>query len=84
MTSKGKKRFLSILRMPENKDKSLHYAVLGLALMGSFMIVSTNVGNTTSNSLAIVTVSIKQILFIIAGYTAMMLANEFPSDLSSR
>ena len=76
MTSKGKKRFLSILRMPENKDKSLHYAVLGLALMGSFMIVSTNVGNTTSNSLAIVTVSIKQILFIIAGYTAMMLASK--------
>ena len=62
--------------MPENKDKSLHYAVLGLALMGSFMIVSTNVGNTTSNSLAIVTVSIKQILFIIAGYTAMMLASK--------
>lgn len=76
MTSKGKKRFLNTLRMPENKDKSLHYAVIGLALMGSFMIVSTNVGNTTSNSLAIVTVSIKQILFIIAGYTAMMLASK--------
>lgn len=70
---KSKKAFL--LCLPQGKDNVLHYTVLILTLFGSFMIISTNMGNMTSNNLAIVIVFVKQVMFFIAGYIAMLIAS---------
>ena len=53
MAKEKKRTLLSLLRLPQGKDSLLQYTALALTMFGSFMIVSTNMGNMTSNNLAI-------------------------------
>ncbi len=76
MAKQTKMRLFELLRMPKEKDRLLHYTVLALTLFGSFMIISTNMGNMTSNNYALIIVFIKQIMFLIAGYMAMLIASK--------
>lgn len=69
-----KGKLTGILRMPKGSDKILHFAVLVLVLFGSVMIVDINVGQTSSNNMVVITTAVKQALFMIAGYVAMLFA----------
>ena len=75
MAQEKKKRMLEAFRMPKEKDLWLHYTVLTLTLFGSFMIISTNMGNVTANNYAILIVFIKQMVFLVAGYIGMLIAS---------
>ncbi|MFR9256842.1 MAG: FtsW/RodA/SpoVE family cell cycle protein [Merdibacter sp.] len=48
--------------------------MLVLVLFGSVMIVDINVGQTSSNNMVVITTAVKQGLFMIAGYVAMLFA----------
>ena len=72
MAKEKKRTLLSLLRLPQGKDSLLHYTALALTMFGSFMIVSTNMGNMTSNNLAILIVFIKQLAFFVVGYVMML------------
>ena len=77
MPSKKKKkqeRRAGFMRLPKGSDKILHFTVLALVLFGSVMIVDINVGQTSSNNMVVITTAIKQVLFVIAGYAAMLFA----------
>lgn len=66
------------LKPPKKYDIVLHFTVLLLILFGTVMIVSTNVGNTSKDSLILVKVIVKQIAFIIASYILLtFFANNF-------
>ena len=69
-----KGKLTGILRMPKGSDKILHFTVLALVLFGSVMIVDINVGQTSSNNMVVITTAVKQGLFMIAGYVAMLFA----------
>ena len=69
-----KGKLTGILRMPKGSDKILHFTVLVLVLFGSVMIVDINVGQTSSNNMVVITTAVKQGLFMIAGYVAMLFA----------
>ena len=69
-----KGKLTGILRMPKGSDKILHFTVLVLVLFGSVMIVDINVGQTSSNNMVVITTAVKQALFMIAGYVAMLFA----------
>ena len=62
------------MRLPKGSVKILHFTVLALVLFGSVMIVDINVGQTSSNNMVVITTAIKQVLFVIAGYAAMLFA----------
>lgn len=77
MPSKKKKkqeRRAGFMRLPKGSDKILHFTVLALVLFGSVMIVDINVGQTSSNNMVVITTAIKQVMFVIAGYAAMLFA----------
>lgn len=56
-------------------DKYINIAVALLLLLGTFTIVSTNVGKTTYAPNIVPRVVMKQILFVIVGYFAMWFMN---------
>lgn len=58
-------------------DTSISLAVLVLILFGTFMIISTNVGQTTQNSTVVLTTLIKQCAFLVAAFGSMWFANHF-------
>lgn len=70
---KQKRNWKKLFCLPAGKDNLLHYTVLVLVLFGSFMIISTNVGNTSSDSMVVVRVFIKQLGFLILGYILMLI-----------
>lgn len=64
-------------KMPKKYDVALHLCVIMLMIFGTLMIVSTNVGSALS-PVKIVTVLIKQVLFVIVSYLLMaFFANNF-------
>lgn len=67
--------FIDRLSLRKYSDVTINLSVFALILFGTFMIVSTNVGQTTSNSMVVVTTLIKQILFLVAAYVCMWLVN---------
>lgn len=75
--AKNKWRFT--LKMPKKFDFWLQFSSLILILFGSIMIISTSVGSTSvNNPYVVVTVAIKQVIFIIISYVMMtFLANNF-------
>ena len=52
-------------------DVYINVAVFALIVFGTFMIVSTNVGQTTQNSTVVLTTLIKQVAFLVIAYGCM-------------
>lgn len=67
--------FLHKFTLRAYSDPVITIAVLGLVLFGSFMIVSTDVGQTTTDSSVVLTTLIKQIVYIVIAYLLMWLVN---------
>lgn len=75
----AKQKIKLTAKMPRKYDFWIHLSALVLILFGSLMILSTSVGSTSeSDTLIVAKVVIKQTLFVIASYIAMLfLANNF-------
>ncbi|MEG0506020.1 MAG: FtsW/RodA/SpoVE family cell cycle protein [Longicatena sp.] len=72
------KQNIITLKMPKKFDFLLQLAVLILIAFGTLMIVSTNVGNTSQDSLILVKVIVKQTIFVVVSYFLMtFFANHF-------
>ena len=56
-------------------DVYINVAVFALIVFGTFMIVSTNVGQTTQNSTVVLTTLIKQVAFLVIAYGCMWATN---------
>ena len=56
--------FIDLIMLRKHSDIYINVAVFVLILFGTFMIVSTNVGQTTTNSTVVLTTLIKQIVFL--------------------
>lgn len=64
--------------MPAKYDKAIHASVIVLIILGSLMIASTSVGETSINQLIVVRTIAKQCAFVVAAYIAMLFfANTF-------
>jgi len=64
--------------MPRGTDLWLQIAVLGLALYGLLMVASASMGIYTGDNAGLLKVVIKQLIFIVIGYTALVnIANRF-------
>lgn len=71
-------------KMPKKFDTALHLCVIMLMIFGTLMIVSTNVGSAFS-PIKIVTVLIKQIIFVLISYFLMtFFANNFTMRRAQR
>lgn len=76
--SKQKQRSkLSFFALDPNCDKYINWAVALLLLVGTFTIISTNVGKTTSAPNIVPKVLIKQCMFAVCGYIAMWFMNRW-------
>lgn len=76
--SKQKRRSkLSFFALDPNCDKYINWAVALLLLVGTFTIISTNVGKTTSAPNIVPKVLIKQCMFAVCGYIAMWFMNRW-------
>lgn len=73
--TKRLRSFIDSLSLRKYSDVSINLSVFALILFGTFMIVSTNVGQTTSNSMVVLTTLIKQIIFLVGAYFCMWLVN---------
>ena len=67
--------FIDLIMLRKHSDIYINVAVFVLILFGTFMIVSTNVGQTTTNSTVVLTTLIKQIAFLFAAYFCMWIVN---------
>lgn len=66
------------LKMPKKFDFFLQFSVLILIMFGTLMIISTNVGNTSNDSLVLIKVILKQSVFVVISYCLMtFFANNF-------
>ncbi len=78
MTKKKKKNFLlSAIQLPAGSDPWITIFVFVLALFGTLMIVSTNVGQTISSPGIVLSTSLKQIITLLIGYICMLAASKF-------
>lgn len=68
-----KKRKSGALRMPYLYDRYVHFATLVLVLFGLVMITSASMGLAAGNTIYLVNVVAKQIIFSIVGYVGMLL-----------
>ena len=76
-TSAKKRKFLN-LRMPKSSDHFLHAAMIILMLFGIIMVGSASMGVAGGNNRFLVITIVKQVIYAVAGYTAMtFLANRF-------
>ena len=72
-----KRKFLN-LRMPKSSDHFLHAAMIILMLFGIIMVGSASMGVAGGNNRFLVITIVKQVVYAVAGYTAMtFLANRF-------
>lgn len=71
------KRSFSLFSLYPKSDKAISAVVFLLMLFGSFMIVSTNVGQTTTKSNVVVMTAFKQTVFMIVSYFILWAANRF-------
>lgn len=67
--------FIDLIMLRKHSDIYINIAVFILIVFGTFMIVSTNVGQTTTNSTVVLTTLIKQIVFLFVAYSCMWLVN---------
>ncbi len=66
------------INMPKKYDRWIHASVIVLIILGSLMIVSTSVGETSNNNAVVIKTLIKQSAFVLVAYAAMVLfANSF-------
>jgi len=56
-------------------DRIVTLAVLLLVLCGTVMIISTNVGGTTSNANIVLTTTIRQVVYLVISFLFMWAAN---------
>ena len=76
--SKQKRRSkLSFFALDSKCDKYINWAVALLLLAGTFTIISTNVGKTTSAPNIVPKVLMKQCMFVLCGYIAMWFMNRW-------
>lgn len=76
--SKQKRRSkLSFFALDPKCDKYINWAVALLLLIGTFTIISTNVGKTTSAPNIVPKVLMKQCMFVLCGYIAMWFMNRW-------
>lgn len=76
--SKQKRRSkLSFFALDLKCDKYINWAVALLLLIGTFTIISTNVGKTTSAPNIVPKVLMKQCMFVLCGYIAMWFMNRW-------
>ena len=71
--------------MPKKYDRLIHASVILLIVLGTLMVASTSVGETISNGTAnntiVVKTIIKQVLFVLFSYFAMVfMANTFTME----
>ena len=76
MSKQTKKGKLSFLFLDSKCDKYINWAVAILLLIGTFTIVSTNVGKTTYAPNIVSKVLFKQCVFVVCGYIAMLFMNK--------
>ena len=67
--------FLKKIHLYKNSDSTINMVVFVLICFGSFMIISTDVGQTASDSTYVLKAFGKQILFVFVSYVAMFFAN---------
>lgn len=67
--------FIDLIMLRKHSDIYINIAVFILIIFGTFMIVSTNVGQTTTNSTVVLTTLIKQIAFLFIAYFCMWAVN---------
>ncbi|MDE6196052.1 MAG: FtsW/RodA/SpoVE family cell cycle protein [Erysipelotrichaceae bacterium] len=66
------------LKLPYKYDFIIHLMVIVLILFGTLMIVSTNLGNVSSDPLVLIKVLFRQSIFIVISYVLLtFLANNF-------
>lgn len=76
--SKQKRRSkFSFFALDPKCDKYINWAVALLLLIGTFTIISTNVGQTTSAPNIVPKVLMKQCMFVLCGYIAMWFMNRW-------
>lgn len=75
MKKNQKKRTLNF-NMPTGYSKSIHAWILLLSLFGSFMVASASMKTFTTNN-GLMFLIVKQILFVVASYVAMVLIAKF-------
>ncbi|WP_078711893.1 FtsW/RodA/SpoVE family cell cycle protein [Anaerorhabdus furcosa] len=68
-----KKRKSGALRMPYLYDRYIHFATIVLVFFGLVMITSASMGLAAGNTISLVNVVAKQIIFSIVGYIAMLM-----------
>lgn len=68
-----KKRKSGALRMPYLYDRYIHFSTLVLVLFGLVMITSASMGLAAGNTMYLVNVVAKQIVFTVVGYVAMLI-----------
>ncbi|MGN1277255.1 MAG: FtsW/RodA/SpoVE family cell cycle protein [Floccifex sp.] len=74
MAKKRKMNFSFTLE--KNSDTIINLAIFGLMMFGTFMIVSTNVGQTTNNPMVVLTSLGKQLIFVAGAYVVMVGINK--------
>ncbi|MGM9946597.1 FtsW/RodA/SpoVE family cell cycle protein [Floccifex sp.] len=70
-----KKKINFNFTLEKNSDPVINLAIFGLMMYGTFMIVSTNVGQTTNNSMVVLTSLGKQLFFVASAYVVMIVVN---------
>lgn len=74
--TKKRSRLYRATHLQENCDPLINIAVFSLMIFGTLMIVSTSVGMINETYTVVGSVFRKQILFLMAGYIAMLLVNK--------
>ena len=77
MSKQKKLSKLSFIALDPKCDKYINWAVALLLLAGTFTIISTNVGKTTSAPNIVPKVLMKQCMFAVCGYIAMWFMNRW-------
>lgn len=77
MSKQQRRSKLSFFALDPKCDKYINWAVAILLLAGTFTIISTNVGKTTSAPNIVPKVLMKQCMFVVCGYIAMWFMNRW-------
>lgn len=77
MSKQKRQSKLSLFALDPKCDKYINWAVALLLLAGTFTIISTNVGKTTSAPNIVPKVLMKQCMFVLCGYIAMWFMNRW-------
>lgn len=67
--------FIKRIKFVSGSDSAINVVVLILMLFGTFMIISTDVGQTVSNSHVVLNTTVKQFIFVFFSYVLMWVAN---------